>query len=308
MKRKDINPLFIQYKSCTSDMIDVTKATRVAIYSASGTSQLEKGLPLYEFDYEPIFEEDVYLKLLNYFDKSPVLVKLYRLMSFNYFNIFSFCIEWYTQKSNVKGAFSLKELIENYESKINSDFSCPVIKYLDLSMLDNNDFYGNLDSLIRLSEWKRISSVNVLLYGKENPQIKDTPTREGKLLINSVINIAYKRFLNFLLSQEKQGKNNFAGNPTCLKDIFPNEESKINIILEAIRDLNISKLLGEREITGFIDGCKMANALPNINTTDLLKVIYFEIGKKIQINTKPRYDRKNYDSFKNSTQKYFNIK
>jgi hypothetical protein len=40
---------------------------------------LENGVQMYEVDYEPLFEENEYLKLLKDFDESPLLINLFKL-------------------------------------------------------------------------------------------------------------------------------------------------------------------------------------------------------------------------------------
>lgn len=59
--------------------------------------------------------------------------------------------------------------------------------------------------------------------------------------------------------------------PQFVKDIFPKNEAKVLVISEAMKDLNITRELRERQLTGFIDGCKLADALPQLNNTDLLR-------------------------------------
>jgi hypothetical protein len=206
LKKKDINPLFLKYESITFDINDFTKPNKVLMYAASGKQVLENGVQMFEIDYEPLFEENEYLKLLKDFDESPLLINLFKLMSFNYFTFYSQCICWYSEISKVNGAFNLKELVEKYESKKVDDYSCPVLKYLDLNLLDNINFYKNINTTMRLATLKNIKSINFLLYGKKNPKFKESPTTEGKLLLNSVLNIVYNRFLKFLKSKNESNK------------------------------------------------------------------------------------------------------
>lgn len=309
MKRKSIHPILKAFDSCMHDLKDYTKSKKVTIFFASGNKKLKQGDIAFEFDYEPIFEENEYLRLLNYYENSTTLINIYDLMCYKYFTIYFICIKWYIEKSKVTEILNIKEVIHNYEIKTVDEFSCPILKCLDLTLLNNDNFFGNIKSIMSKVEIEDITSLDILLYGTEKFDLINLPipTKEGKLLLNSVVNIAYKRFLNFLLREEKAINKNRGYKPTCLKDIFSKEETKIGIIQDAIRDLNINKILGERQITGFIDGCKKAGALPDSNTTDLLRVIYFEIDKEVLSNTKPRYDKESYSVFLKNTMKYFNI-
>ncbi len=74
-----------------------------------------------------------------------------------------------------------------------------------------------------------------------------------------------------------------------------------------MKDLAIVNRSSEREITGFIDGCKDANALPEISATDLMKAIYHELGKEYNDNSKPRYDKATYTNSLRRTKEYFKI-
>lgn len=303
MKRKDNLPLNIRYETVFFKIDDFTKQSKVEVNIKSVTN---KKFLLYIVDYIPLFEENEYAKLLAYYENSPLYVQLYNLMSFNYFTFYSQCICWYSEIIKIKGATNLNEIIEKYKTKISNDYSCPITKYLDLKSLDNLNLYKNFKSLMKISTIQNIKSVNVLLYGKGRPQIKKQPTPEGKELLNSVINIVYERFYIFLLQQDKtKVKTN---KPTCLNDLYGQETTKIRTIREALKDLHITKNNSERQITGFIDGCKKANALPQLNSTDLMKIIYSEINKEYRAGTKPRYDKETYITSFKSTKDYFGIK
>ena len=93
-----------------------------------------------------------------------------------------------------------------------------------------------------------------------------------------------------------------------MQDIFSENEAKYSVIRTALDDLNITKKTDERSITGFIDGCKAAEALPNQSTSKLFKAIHLEINKPILKNSKPRYDGLKYQEFLKKTKQYFGIK
>ncbi len=77
-------------------------------------------------------------------------------------------------------------------------------------------------------------------------------------------------------------------NQISFKSIFGDNEIKISIIREAMKELCIVHGSSERVITGFIDACKAASVLPEISTTDIMKAIYFELDKPLKKATKPR--------------------
>jgi len=224
LKKKDINPLFLKYESITFEINDFTKPNKVLMYAASGKKVLENGVQMYEVDYEPLFEENEYLKLLKHFDESPLLIHLFKLMSFNYFTLYSQCICWYSGISKVNGAFNYKELMEKYESKKVDDYACPILKYLELDLIDNINFYKNINTIMRLATLKNIKSIDVLLYGIKNPKITELFTPQGKLLINSVQNIVYNRFLNFLEIQKNKKKIESAVSNVKLKPELTSKE------------------------------------------------------------------------------------
>jgi hypothetical protein len=201
MKRSEINPLFKLYDSTTyDDNIDFTKSGKINAYAASGFNYLEKGEKLFDFDYIPILENEVYKELLVYYDNSIILVELYKTISFNYFSLYEACIKWYNENSKSFDAFNLDTQIRKYELKVLDNFCCPIIRYLDLDLFDNTNVFRNIKSIMSYSETKNINSINILLYAdNEIIRINQPPTDHGKLLLNSIVNIVYNRFLKFLL-------------------------------------------------------------------------------------------------------------
>lgn len=309
MKRADINPLFKKYDSTTYDEnVDFTKSGIINVYAASGLNYIERGVKLFDFDFSPILEDEVYKELLVYYDNSIVLVELYRTISFVYFTLYVDCIKWYIENSKSLGAFNLDAQIKKYELKVQDDFSCPIVRNLDLEFLDNVNVYRNIKNIMADSETKNINSINILLYGDNKTlRINHPPTVHGKLLLNSIVNIVYYRFLEFLKSPKDNIQNKDSSEET-LKNIFSENEAKYLVIRSALDYLNITKESDERSITGFIDGCKKAEALPNINTTKLFRAIHCEINKPFLKNSKPRYDGIRYTELLRKTKQYFGIK
>jgi len=96
--------------------------------------------------------------------------------------------------------------------------------------------------------------------------------------------------------------------PKSLADIFPKDPTKILIVKEAIKDVSITKGCSERTITGFIEICKVAEALPDMPTNKLMIVIYNEIGKSYKTPPKSRPDQPAYFRAVKRTKKHFGIK
>ena len=164
MKRTDINPIFKLYDSIIyDDNIDYTRRQKITAYAASGNENIEKGQKLFDFDYAPILEDLDYEELLNFYDNSTLFVKLYKSVSFNYFTIYASCYKWYNENSKVPEAFVLQNQIKKYELKSIDDFCCPIIKYLDLELLDNINFFKNIKNNMSYAENKNIDSIIVLL-------------------------------------------------------------------------------------------------------------------------------------------------
>jgi hypothetical protein len=95
--------------------------------------------------------------------------------------------------------------------------------------------------------------------------------------------------------------------PQKLSDIFPNDKSKVDIIKEALKDLSITKDCSDRVISGFVDGCKFAHALPEIPSIKLMRVIFNEIKKPYNKNLKHHTDQPNYSKSWKETKKYFGV-
>ncbi len=124
--------------------------------------------------------------------------------------------------------------------------------------------------------------------------------------IKSKIDGALK-VVDLRLQGRERNRKKSDNNSKTLYELLNKDETKVSLIKEAIKDLNISSHLSERQITGFITGCKKAKALPELADTDLFRAIYIEIGKEYTANVKPRYDNKAYAHMEKTTKKYFGI-
>jgi len=255
MKKKEINPLFKIYNCLTYDSVYCIKPQKVSVYQAAGTNKIEKGRKVFEFNYEPIFEYNDYKKLLVEYKNSQLFKELYSLMCFNYFTFYNRSYNWFVENTFNKRAFILEKEIEKYVAKKTSDYSCPIIKYLDLSSLDNINFYRHFIDIINDAEIHGLESVNEVLYGKKEIEFSNKPsyTYLGKLLVNSVINIAYNNFYSFLieeknkqqppiLTQDKTIKEQKIKNkefkPKLFKDLFKKEEiidKCLNLLKETVK-------------------------------------------------------------------------
>lgn len=198
MKRKDINPLLKFYDGITYEIINLTEANRVSVFRAIGKNEVQQGKKIFEFEYLPLLDIEDYNVLLDEYENNNTLIELYKVCSNLYFHLFMEAVQWYDENNKVTGAFDFKKQLEEYESKKSNDFSCPIIRYLDFSKLDNINFYKNLRTVISYSESMDISSVNELLYGTIETSIQSKRNEIGDLLINSVFNITYNRFKIFL--------------------------------------------------------------------------------------------------------------
>ena len=255
MKRADLNPLFKLYDSTTyDDNIDFTKSGNINAYAASGFNNLEKGQKLFDFDYIPILEENVYKELLDYYDNSIVFVELYRIISFNYFTLYADCIKWYIENSKSFDAFNLDIQIRKYELKVQDNFSCPIVRYVDLEFLDNINVFRNIKNIMSYSETKNINSINILLYGdNEIIRINKPPTVHGKLLLNSIVNIAYNRFFNFLLSENGAQKKSSIKLPNKKNRIDTINAASLRLFCSIVHQCGIIKRGDEEEAGNYCD-------------------------------------------------------
>lgn len=311
-------PLLKCYDVITFDTLaDYTKPAIIKVYRArckkvwsikekKKENHLDKGEMLFEFQYEPLLKITEYEKLLTEYEMSTTLKKLYNVALQYYRFIYCDGVKWFVENS--KSSFDVNTELEKYKYKVDDGFACPILKHLD-NRFWNTNIYQHIRNLMIESEVKNIRSVNKLLYKPktESNLSKFKYTDLGFLLFNAIANIAYFRFSLFL----KEKQQSFVPKKTetkfqTLKDIFPKDEMKVKVILDAIKDLSITKDCGERIITGFIEGCKGATALPPSSMKDLFFIIYNEIGKKINTTSKPRYDKTPYTVSLNKTKKYFN--
>ena len=323
MDINNIHPLFKLHNVFTKNVFDPTKECEIICYSVKGESRIEKNEILCKYFYKPILNENELEILYNEYFYTPLIKELYVRSCGLYEFTYTPCMMWYNDLNRVKDVFDINYQIEKYKQKKIDDYSAPIIKDLDLENLDNINIYRIFKEIILHSEKYNIKSVNMLLNGTE--EIKLQHTFLGNQLSNSINNIVYKRFLTFLENEQysiNKIQNSSTGfpsrlfdngnkkvKPVYLKDIFPTNENRVSEIQEAISKLGINKFSTERQITGFIDGCKDRYIFQkDANCSDLIVVIYKEIGKDLSKKPKPRYEGKNYTSYKEKTINYFSNK
>lgn len=211
MKPQNINPIFKShdYEVITHDIVDKTKSCVVKAFMASGDDKLEKGRFLYGFVYEPLLEEKLINQLMADYEFDPILSELYDLLSFNYFYIYDICIKWFYENNLVRDAFDFEAQIENLKSKKDTAYSCPIVKSLDMDTLENINLIKNIKALMHPNERNNVNTVHALLYGTNKVILRQIPTVKGKTLFNSVVNIAYNRFLNYLILKHDGVEPNF---------------------------------------------------------------------------------------------------
>ena len=205
MEQNNKNPIFIIYDTFKYKVFDYTQSKNVKIYASAGIEKLEDEDKLFEVNYQPIFEETEHKNLLDFYDNSPVFINLYNKISFIYCTIYVNCHKWYNENSKVINAFNLNEQISKYEKKVKDEYCCPIIKDLNLNNLDNINVIGNLKSLMSDSAVRKIDSIDILFYG-ENVRINSPRTHLGNLLLNSIDNVVYLRFLSFLKSKQEKNE------------------------------------------------------------------------------------------------------
>jgi len=200
------------YELSMYENVDHTKKGKINIYNteiensiiegAKGLpytiSHLAKGSLLFDFDYEPIFSPNDYKELCENY---PIAKSLYYKLSHIYFSLYNHCIYWYVNMEVIKNAFNYERQIEKYKLLVKDNNSCPIIAHVDGTTLDDTQFKKYFKYLIGFAIDNKIDSPNMLLYGTEEPQKKKECSAAAKLIINSVANIVYERFLVFLNSK-----------------------------------------------------------------------------------------------------------
>jgi hypothetical protein len=154
-----------------------------------------KGKVVLEYNYEPLLATKDFNEN---FAELKIARDLYQNSSTVYFSLFNSCMQWYVQIKAVKNAFNYETQIENFKKLIRHEIACPIIFYVDANSLDNVQFKKYFQWLVNRASLNNIDSVNMLLYDLENPTLKTPYNEIGAKLINSIHNIVYQRFLNFL--------------------------------------------------------------------------------------------------------------
>jgi len=170
--------------------------------------KITNGFLLFEFTYEPLLDLKDFNSIVNNPEEYQLLDPLYNSFLNIYFQLYNGCIKWYKENSMVKGVFDFEEQIERYQNVIIDDYCCPILKDLDTTRIQNINFKKAFVQLIKKSLHEKITSLKILLHGTEDFVIRDLKyTAEAKEVINTIINIVYRRFNNFLNEEKKLNSN-----------------------------------------------------------------------------------------------------
>jgi hypothetical protein len=161
----------------------------------------KKGTVLFDFTFEPLFENKIFKEKYCHINLGE---ELYNTLSHIYFSQYLQCMHWYVGIDIVKNAFNFEQQIEKYEKLINDQEACPIVSLIRKDKLDNVLFEKQFRELLRYAALKDIHNVNELLYGKQNPRLKQPYNASGEKIVNCIINIVYQRFLFFLKTKESK--------------------------------------------------------------------------------------------------------
>lgn len=160
-----------------------------------------KGFLLFEIEHEPLLEFEDFKRIVNDPNDYPLIGNLYDHFLNTYFHLYKECMYWYMQNTAVKGVFDYEEQVMRYEALVVDKHSCPIIKEINVQHILNYNFKKEFVLLLKKSFLDKKLSVNSLLYGTDNSPIKPKYTSDAEDVMNTVINIVYRRFKNFLYSE-----------------------------------------------------------------------------------------------------------
>jgi hypothetical protein len=199
------------------------------------------------------------------------------------------------------------------KNKIAADY-LSIQKQLNKKKNENEkDYSKRFDEKMRVLELhSTIISITHLhidgIYFGINYADKNAPSNTFNYLMSNFLLATFCQYLiEFIDRFNLRTKKNSDNKLQTLSDIFQNDNTKISIIKTAISDLSITKDCSDRVISGFIDGCKYAHALPDFASLHLMKVIYNQIGKPIGENIKHHTDQPAYNKSWKATKKYFGV-
>jgi hypothetical protein len=90
-----------------------------------------------------------------------------------------------------------------------------------------------------------------------------------------------------------------------LAELFSEADPKYELLKQALIELNITAVLSEYQISGFVNASIDSNVLPRAKTVDLLKLIYKEINKEIPANLRVRKGTYGYEDLYKKTMVYY---
>jgi hypothetical protein len=207
MKNKK-HPICYLYDVKFQNSIDYKKSQNVKMYDAIGKNKLTKGTFLYEYEYKPLLSEEDYNKLLSIHYKSEIFQDLYLTICKIYYAQYDYCIKWYIEKSRIKDVFDIEKEIQDLKLLKIKKLSCPLVKELNEDNLDDVDIFYWLQIAMKRVEINNITNAPDILY--DNHTKKMIPpffTDLGKDVVVKINNIAYKRIIQFLLSEQKKDNN-----------------------------------------------------------------------------------------------------
>lgn len=122
---------------------------------------------------------------------------------------------------------------------------------------------------------------------------------KGKIPSQLYADACYEYYLWLLEYKNKFEKSN------QLADLFAANDPNYKILKDAIVDLNITAVLSDYQINGFVKASVESNVLPRKTAIYLLKLIYKEINKDIPPGLKPRKGTSGYEDVYKQTMEYY---
>ncbi len=247
------------------------------------------------FDWKNVSEEDA-KKIINVQQKiaKKKVSKLFDLWkkSFEvkineYENALTFCSnEIHDFKTILQLDEKLKVLIENYN---------PLMVFLNHKELKFDD-----ETLYEI----RTQAHDVLILKKKKDYSFIHSPRfphviKGKIPSQLYAEACYEYYLWLLEYKNKFEKSN------QLADLFAANDPNYKILKDAIVDLNITAVLSDYQINGFVKASVESNVLPRKTAIYLLKLIYKEINKDIPPGLKPRKGTSGYEDVYKQTMEYY---
>lgn len=214
MEARKINSHFIYNDGNMVKAFDHKKKSIIkAFLPYEKQKKREDGKVIFTYTYEPILSKEEYLDLLDFFRGANIFKKMYAKMCQLYKDNYQQCYSWYFLNCKVKDVFNYELHLKKLKDKKKYDNGCPILVSIEKENIGNVNFYSHLKKIIQYSLQKNIDSVDELISIKQKGEKFPTEyTPLGKPLVNSVINIAYLRFVAFLENEYEKSKNQIVSN------------------------------------------------------------------------------------------------